>query len=140
VAACKPCTIWRAASFEAGSLTQGVAFIALVASVSWLVDLPLGLYRSFRLEARFGFNRLTPGLFIADTLKGVALAALIGLPLIAFVLWLMGPWANAGGCMCGPSGWASTCWCCWSTRPSSPALFNKFKPLEDGPLKAASKA
>lgn len=121
---------------DAGSLVQGVAFIALVASVSWLVDLPLGLYRSFRLEARFGFNRLTPGLFIADTLKGVALAALIGLPLIAFVLWLMGSMGER---------WWLYVWAFWLgfnllvllVYPTFIApLFNKFKPLEDGPLKA----
>jgi STE24 endopeptidase len=100
----------------------------------------MGLYRSFRLEARFGFNRLTPGLFIADTLKGVALAALIGLPLIAFVLWLMGSMGER---------WWLYVWAFWLgfnllvllVYPTFIApLFNKFKPLEDGPLKAASKA
>lgn len=120
---------------EAGSLAQGVAFIALIASVSWLVDLPLGLYRSFRLEARFGFNRLTPGLFIADTLKSVTLAALIGLPLIAFVLWLMDSMGEY---------WWLYVWAFWLgfnllvllVYPTFIApLFNKFKPLEDGPLK-----
>ncbi len=121
---------------DAGSLAQGLAFIAAIAGISWLIDLPLGLYRSFGLEARFGFNRLTPSLFIVDTLKGVALAALIGLPLLAFVLWLM----EAMG-----ERWWLFVWAFWLSfnllvllvYPTFIApLFNKFKPLEDGPLKS----
>ena len=120
---------------EPGSLVHGVAFVSAVGVVSWLVDLPLGIYRSFGLEARFGFNRLTPGLFVADTVKGVLLAALIGLPLIAFVLWLM---AAMGGL------WWLYVWAFWLgfnllvmlVYPTFIApLFNKFQPLEDGALK-----
>jgi len=121
---------------EPGSIAHGVAFVIAVGVVSWLVDLPLGLYRSFGLEARFGFNRLTPGLFVADTVKGVVLAAVIGLPLIAFVLWLM---AAMGGL------WWLYVWAFWLgfnllvmlVYPTFIApLFNKFQPLADGPLKA----
>ena len=121
--------------FEAGSLGHGVAFISAVAIVSWIVELPLTLYRSFGLEARFGFNRLTPGLFVADAVKGILLSALIGLPLIAFVLWLM----EAMGSL-----WWLYVWAFWLVfnllvllvYPSFIApLFNKFKPLEDGALK-----
>lgn len=121
---------------EPGGFAQGLAFIALVAVVSWLVDLPLTVYRSFGLEARFGFNRLTPRLFITDTLKGALLAAAIGLPLIAFVLWLM----DAMGSL-----WWLYVWAFWLVfnllvmliYPTFIApLFNKFQPLEDGPLKA----
>ena len=122
--------------FEAGGVARGVAFIALVAGVSWLVNQPLAIYRSFGLEARFGFNRLTPGLFLADTVKGILLSALIGLPLIAFVLWLM---AAMG------ARWWLYVWGFWLVfnllvmliYPTFIApLFNKFKPLDDGPLKA----
>ena len=121
--------------FEPGSLGHGVAFISAVAIVSWIVELPLTLYRSFGLEARFGFNRLTPGLFVADAVKGILLSALIGLPLIAFVLWLM----EAMGSL-----WWLYVWAFWLVfnllvllvYPSFIApLFNKFKPLEDGALK-----
>ena len=121
---------------EPGSLVHSVSFVAAVAVVSWIVDLPLTIYRSFGLEARFGFNRLTPGLFVADTLKGIVLAALIGLPLIAFVLWLM----DAMGAL-----WWLYVWAFWLVfnllvllvYPTFIApLFNKFKPLEDGALKS----
>ena len=125
---------------EPGGIAHGVAFVSAVGVVSWLVELPLGLYRSFGLEARFGFNRLTPGLFVADTVKGVVLAAVIGLPLIAFVLWLM---AAMGGL------WWLYVWAFWLgfnllvmlVYPSFIApLFNKFQPLADGPLKARIEA
>lgn len=122
--------------FEPSTLPHGMAFIAAVASVSWLVDLPLTAYRSFVLEARFGFNRLTPTLFIADALKGIVLATVIGLPLIAFVLWLMAAMGSL---------WWLYVWAFWLgfnllvllVYPTFIApLFNKFQPLEDGPLKA----
>lgn len=125
-----------AAVFTPGTLQHSVAFIAVVASVSWLVDLPLTVYRSFGLEARFGFNRLTPALFVADTLKGIVLATVIGLPLIAFVLWLMAAMGSL---------WWLYVWAFWLgfnllvllVYPTFIApLFNKFQPLEDGPLKA----
>ena len=118
-----------------GGLAHGVAFVALVAVVSWCVDLPLTLYRSFGLEARFGFNRLTPGLFVADAAKGAVLAAVIGLPLIGFVLWLMAAMGTL---------WWLYVWAFWLVfnvlillvYPTVIApLFNKFKPLEDGELK-----
>ncbi|HMV64163.1 MAG TPA: M48 family metallopeptidase [Rhodocyclaceae bacterium] len=125
---------------DAGSLGQGVAFLTLVAVASWLVDLPLGLYRSFVLEARFGFNRLTPRLFVADTLKGALLAALIGLPLLAGALWLMGAMGEH---------WWLWVWAAWLgfnllamlIYPSFIApLFNRFQPLEDGDLKTRIEA
>lgn len=125
---------------EPGGIAHGVAFVSAVGVVSWLVELPLGLYRSFGLEARFGFNRLTPGLFVADTVKGVVLAAVIGLPLIAFVLWLM---EAMGGL------WWLYVWAFWLgfnllvmlVYPTFIApLFNKFQPLADGPLKARIEA
>ena len=125
---------------EPGGIAHGVAFVSAVGVVSWLVELPLGLYRSFGLEARFGFNRLTPGLFVADTVKGVVLAAVIGLPLIAFVLWLM---EAMGGL------WWAYVWAFWLgfnllvmlVYPTFIApLFNKFQPLADGPLKARIEA
>src|SRR5580658_6701401 len=60
----------------------GVAMIASVACLTTLVELPLSLWRTFRLEARFGFNRTTPMLYLADLAKGLLLAALLGGPLV----------------------------------------------------------
>ncbi|MCE1185588.1 MAG: M48 family metallopeptidase [Zoogloea sp.] len=122
-------------AFAPGSLGHGLAFMAGVAVLSWVVDLPLGIYRSFGLEARFGFNRLTPGLFVADTIKGILVSAAIGLPLLAAVLWLM----DAMG-----ERWWLYVWAFWLAfnllamliYPTFIApLFNKFQPLPEGELK-----
>ena len=59
-----------------------------------LLELPFGLYRTFVIENRFGFNKMTPALYVLDFAKSIALAAAFGLPLGAIVLWLM---AQAGG-------------------------------------------
>lgn len=70
-------------------LAHGLAFIAGLAVLSSVVDLPFSLYRTFVIEARFGFNKMTLRLFLVDLAKGALLGALIGLPVLAAVLWLM---------------------------------------------------
>ncbi|MCL2021152.1 MAG: M48 family metallopeptidase [Betaproteobacteria bacterium] len=71
------------------TLWRGAVLIASVALLSMLLDLPLAAYRSFSLEARFGFNRMTPKLFCQDLLKNTLLAILLGLPFLLLILWLM---------------------------------------------------
>jgi len=97
------------------------------------LGLPFSLWRQFRLEARFGFNRMTPKLFFTDTVKGL-LVSLIIVPLAAAILWLM---AQAG------DYWWLWAWALWVAFnalalvifPTLIApIFNKFTPLEDGPL------
>jgi len=68
---------------------RSMAFVAAVFAISALLELPFQWVRQFRIEERFGFNRMTPRLFVADTLKAAAVAAVLGLPLLALVLWLM---------------------------------------------------
>ncbi|MGN6457896.1 MAG: M48 family peptidase, partial [Achromobacter mucicolens] len=103
--------------------------LVTVALVLGLLGLPFTLWRQFKLEARFGFNRMTPGLFVADALKGLLVAAVLGLPLAAAVLWLMG---SAG------AYWWIWAWALWTVfnlalliiYPMFIApLFNKFTPL-----------
>jgi STE24 endopeptidase len=98
------------------------------------LELPFTLWRQFRLEARFGFNRMTPALFVSDMVKGILLTAVIGLPLIAAIIWLMG---KAG------SLWWIWAWGVWVgfsllTLLLFPMviapLFNKFTPLADQDL------
>lgn len=116
-------------------IAYGVALLFSVGLLSSLIDLPLSIYRQFVLEARFGFNRMTPGLFVADLLKGAVLSALIGAPLLAAVLWLMGAMGDT---------WWLYVWLFWSgfnlllmfIYPTWIApLFNKFTPLPDGELR-----
>ena len=81
--------------FALQSIWHGTALIVSVLAAQALIGLPATLYRIFGIEERFGFNRMTIRLFIVDMLKGILLAALLGLPLLVAVLWLMlaaGPW------------------------------------------------
>jgi STE24 endopeptidase len=123
-----------AALLEAGSLAHGTALIASVVMLLSALELPASVYRTFVIEARFGFNRMTPALFLADLAKHAALAAVLGLPLLVLVLWLM----QAMG-----ERWWLWVWLAWMgfnllvllAYPTFIApLFNKFSRLEDPAL------
>ena len=112
-----------------------IALIVAFGAISGLLDLPFDYYRQFVLEQRFGFNKMTIKLWLADMLKGVAIGAVIGLPLIWVVLVLM---EKAG------FWWWLYAWLVWSgfqllmmvLFPTVIApLFNKFTPLADDSLK-----
>jgi STE24 endopeptidase len=125
---------WMAAT-RLPPLAQDIALLVSVALVAGVVALPLAWYRTFVIEARFGFNRTTLALWIADILKGALIAAALGVPLAALVLWLM---ARAG------TLWWLYAWLAWvafqvlvlALYPTVIApLFNKFAPLADVGLK-----
>lgn len=122
-----------------GALGNGYAhdltLFAAVGLIGFLVGLPASLYRTFRIEADFGFNKTTWRLWLTDLLKGAVLAALIGAPLLLAVLWLM----QAMG-----ERWWLYVWLLWMgfnllvlvLYPTVIApLFNKFSPLADAALK-----
>jgi STE24 endopeptidase len=99
-----------------------------------VLDLPFSLYRTFVVEQRFGFNKTTPKLWLQDLVKAAVLGALIGLPMAALVVWMMG----AMGAL-----WWFWTWCVWMgfnllmllVYPTWIApWFNKFKPLENAEL------
>ncbi len=73
----------------AGSIAHGTALLLSLFFVQALVSLPLSLYRTFRIEARFGFNRMTLRLYLADLVKQTLVALVLGVPLVLAVLWLM---------------------------------------------------
>src|SRR5450830_955441 len=113
-----------------------LALLAGFALISGLIDLPFDYYKQFGLEQRFGFNKMSKGLFFGDLVKGSLLGAAIGLPLAWVVLTLMN--------QTGDLWWLYT-WVVWSgfqllmmvLFPTVIApLFNKFTPLEDQSLKA----
>jgi len=120
--------------FDHGGLAHGVALIAAAVVLLSALELPLSAYRTFVIEARFGFNRMSLGLFLADLAKHALLGAVLGLPLLALVLWLMGRMGDA---------WWLYVWLAWIgfnllvllAYPTFIApLFNKFSPLEDPAL------
>lgn len=117
-------------------LWTGTLFILTALVISALLDAPLAAYRAFGLEQRFGFNRITPKLFLTDLLKGLALTLLLGTPMIALALWLM---AAAG------AYWWLWLWLAWLGFSTAmlwayPALiaplFNTFRPLDNPALEA----
>ena len=121
-------------------LSYGLALIFSVLAISSLIDLPLSFYRQFVIEEKFGFNRMTIKLFVADLAKQTLLGLIIGTPVLLAVLWLM---EQMG------SYWWLYVWLFWCSfnllilfiYPTWIApLFNKFSPLEDEALKARIEA
>ena len=119
-----------------GSLVPQLALLAAFGLISGLLDLPFTLYTTFRLEERFGFNKMTFKLWLADLVKSTLVGGVIGLPVVALILWLMGSAGNLWWL------WAWGVWMVFNALvlvlfPTVIApLFNKFKPLEDEALKS----
>jgi STE24 endopeptidase len=117
-----------------GVMAYQLSLFGAFTVIGSLLDLPFEWYRVFRIEQRFGFNRMTLGLFVADLLKGALVGLILGAPLLALVLWVMGatgPW------------WWLWAWALWTAfillmqviYPTLIApIFNNFKPLEDAAL------
>jgi STE24 endopeptidase len=116
-------------------LLTGVLFILCVIFISSLLDLPFALWRTFKIEAAWGFNRTNLMQFFKDRLLGALIGLLLGVPLLWVILWLMG---SAG------SYWWFAAWLVWMgftltltwayPRFIAP-LFNRFTPLEEGEMK-----
>jgi STE24 endopeptidase len=114
---------------------HGLALFASVGLLSFVIDLPFALYRTFVVEARFGFNKMTWRVVVADFFKQAVLAVVIGAPLLLAVLWLMSAMGER---------WWWYVWLFWLAfnllvmllYPTLIApLFNKFSPLPEGELK-----
>ena len=127
-------------SFMSPGLPQQMALVVAFMLIGGLIGLPLSLMQTFGVEQRFGFNKMTPALWLSDLLKGLLLGALLGLPLLALVLWLM----DAGGPLWWLWAWGALV--LWQLLLMAIApnvimpLFNKFTPLEDESLKARVQA
>ena len=124
------------AAWLGGGMVQQLALLVAFMLISSALELPLTLYQTFVIEERFGFNKMTFKLWLADLLKSSVVGALIGLPVAWLILWLMGA---AGGT------WWLWAWGVWMgfnlllllIYPTFIApLFNQFKPLEDAALTA----
>ena len=119
-----------------GPLATQMALVAGFGLISGALDLPFTLYSTFRIEERFGFNKMSLQLWLADLFKSTLVGMVIGLPIVALILWLM----NSAGPL-----WWLWAWAVWMgfnllvlvLYPTVIApIFNKFKPLEDDSLKA----
>jgi STE24 endopeptidase len=114
---------------------RGACVVASVLLLMQLIDLPFSLWRTFEVEARFGFNRVSPRLYAVDLVKQLLLSALLGAPLLLATLTLM---EHAGTRWWV---WAWLIWLAWTLSLTWAAprfiapLFNRFTPLTDESLK-----
>ena len=124
---------WLKFKFE--QIYTGILLIFTVLFISSLLELPFSLWRTFKIETAYGFNRTSLGQYFKDRLLGILLSLLLGVPLIWIVLWLM---ESAG------EGWWLAAWLVWMIftlaltwaypRFIAP-LFNRFTPLEEGEIR-----
>jgi STE24 endopeptidase len=122
---------WTGA-LPASGLWQDLTLIVAVALVGGALALPFSWWRSFVIEARFGFNRMTLALWLADLAKATLLAAALGLPLAALALWLM----RAAGPLWWLWVWVAFQFLMLALYPTVIApLFNKFSPMPPGPAR-----
>ena len=122
-------------TFGMSEIFTGTALILSVFAIMAILELPLSLFKIFKIEQSFGFNKMTPKIFFIDLLKNTLVGFLIGAPILLFVLWIM---ENSG------TYWWVYGWCTWLTFSllmmwAYPAfiapIFNKFRTLENDELK-----
>ena len=122
------------AVFAPGSIAHGTALLLSILLLQALIGLPTTVYRTFGIESRFGFNRMTLRLFVLDLIRHTVVAILLGVPLLLAVLWLMDKMGDH---------WWLYVWILWVAYSLAlmmvyPAfimpLFNKFTPITEGEL------
>lgn len=123
--------------FGQGPVVSGLICLSALYLASEILSLPFTLYDTFVLETKFGFNKTTPGTFAGDLFKGLALGAIIGLPITALVLWFF-EYAGSSAWFLGwiAVGAFSLILSYVAPRVIMP-LFHKFTPLERGDLKSS---
>lgn len=129
-----------AGNLAGDGMARDLVFIGIVAFASSLIDLPVLMWRTFVIEQRFGFNKMTLGMFFGDQIKHGLIGAAIGAPAVAAVLWIMDSLGAA---------WWVYAWAFWLTfslammvlYPTLIApLFNKFEPMPAGELRSRIEA
>ncbi len=116
-------------------LWLGTLFILAFVAIASLLDLPLGLYRTFRLEQKYGFNKMTLRLYFIDMVKTAVLTALIGTPMILLVLWIMQSAGHYWWLYVWLTWLGFSLFMMWAYPAFIAPLFNKFRPLENDELR-----
>ncbi len=121
--------------FGYGELATGVGTVLTTLILMQLLELPMGIYKTFIIEERYGFNRNTPRQFASDLGLQLLLSVAIGAPLLALILWIMDSmggqwWLLAWAIVMGFSILMS-----WAFPTFIAPLFNKFTPLQDEVLR-----
>jgi STE24 endopeptidase len=125
-----------ARSLAGGSpVATGLVFFAILGLLSSLLDLPFSLYSTFVIEQRHGFNRETLRTFFLDRLKGLALGAALGGPLLAALLWVMERMGSSWWLWAWALVVAFNVFAAWIYPTVLAPLFNRFTPLPEGELR-----
>ena len=126
-----------ARAFDFGVIGTGLIFIGALSIGKMVLSLPFGIYSTFVIEERFGFNKTTVKTYITDMLKGLLLSALIGAPLLAGIIAFF----EYGGTWAWAYAWLAVTLFSLAIQYIAPTwimpLFNTFEPLEDGELRKA---
>lgn len=125
----------RAWELTGNAYLTAIIFSVLAGLPSSILDLPFSLYREFKIEKKFGFSTMTPGLWIADAVKGLVLSLVLSVPLISAAVFLLLHasswwWFLLGIIYVAFSAGLSFIYPVWIAP-----LFNKFTPLQDRELK-----
>lgn len=122
-------------SLSENAILQSLFFFGIISLISMVLNLPFGIYKTFVIEEKYGFNKTTAKTFILDFIKGILLGAIIGGLLLAALayLFLKGGdyfWIYIWAVMTAFTLFFAT----FYTTLIVP-VFNKLKPLEDGELR-----
>jgi len=123
------------ASFDLSPLMTGLSAMASIFLIMTLLELPTSYYQTFVIEEKYGFNKSTLQQFAKDQGLSMGLVIVIGMPLLALILWIMDSigstwWIWAWALLIGFSLLMS-----WIFPTVIAPLFNKFTPMEEGTLK-----
>ncbi|MBP5481712.1 MAG: M48 family metallopeptidase [Paludibacteraceae bacterium] len=126
-----------ARGFSENSIVIALIFFGILYFANEVLNIPFGIYHTFKIEERFGFNKMTPALFAADTVKGWLLTVLLGGGVLALLMLIYNEtgtyfWLIAWAVMSGISIFMLM----FYSNLIVP-LFNKQTPLEDGELRTA---
>jgi STE24 endopeptidase len=117
------------------SIGKGILFIFIIMFGNSILGLPFSLYSTFVIEEKFGFNKTTAKTFILDQIKSLGLALILGVPILALVLYIL----ENSGTNAWLIGWGTVTLVTLIIQYIAPTfimpIFNKFKPLEEGELR-----
>ncbi|HBF14028.1 MAG TPA: peptidase M48 [Deltaproteobacteria bacterium] len=120
-----------------GTIVFSVAYCLIFAFVLLVLQVPAGLYSNFVIEKKYGFNKMTLRLFFIDLIKGIFLGALFGIPLFYLLFWLYQKMGTTWWIYGFATVFVFQLFLATIYPTFLAPLFNKFTPLEDGPLKEA---
>ena len=117
-------------------IVTGISVIIGLSIISGILDIPFSLYKTFVIEEKFGFNRLSVKMYFTDMIKQTIIMLIIGIPFIAFILWLMDGASPYWWLYVWGSWFGFSMLMMWLYPAVIAPIFNKFTPLEEPELKS----